>query len=63
MSIQFVIVLICMVGTAWMVVAQEEDPQAEALRTMQIGMQGLMQAGQDPALLAQLMQDLQVRRN
>jgi len=33
----------------------------DALRDMQIGMQGLMEAQKDPAMLAQLMQDLQVR--
>lgn len=42
-------------------VATAQDAAAEALRDMQIGMQGLKQAGSDPALLAQLMQDLQVR--
>jgi hypothetical protein len=33
-----------------------------ALKDMHIGMQGLQQAGEDPAMLAQLMQDMQVRR-
>jgi hypothetical protein len=33
----------------------------EALRDLHIGMQGLKEAAQNPALLAQLMQDLQVR--
>jgi hypothetical protein len=37
--------------------AQNEDPMAN----IQLGMQGLMQTGKDPALLAQLMKDLQVR--
>lgn len=37
--------------------AQDND----ALNNIQLGMQGLMQAGSDPALLAQLMQDMQVR--
>jgi hypothetical protein len=33
----------------------------DAIKNLQIGMQGLAQAGQDPALLAQLLQDMQVR--
>jgi hypothetical protein len=32
-----------------------------AARDIQLGMQGLMEAGKDPAILAQLMKDLQVR--
>lgn len=42
------------------VTAQQYD---DATANIQIGMQGLMEAGKDPALLAQLMQDLQVCRN
>ena len=34
----------------------------DATANIQLGMQGLMEAGKDPALLAQLMQDLQVCR-
>lgn len=34
--------------------------QEDAIRDMQVGMQGLKQAGEDPAMLAQLMQDMQV---
>ena len=40
----------------------QDDAKAQALRDVQIGMQGLMQATEDPALLAQLMRDMQVRR-
>jgi hypothetical protein len=36
--------------------AQNED----ALRDIQLGMAGLKEAGQDPALLAQLFRDMQV---
>ena len=43
---------------AAVVVAQEDY---DAMDNIQIGMQGLMQAGKDPAVLAQLMKDLQVR--
>lgn len=32
----------------------------DATTNIQLGMQGLMQAGSDPSLLAQLMQDMQV---
>jgi predicted Zn-dependent protease len=33
----------------------------EALKDMHIGMAGLQEAGNDPAMMAQLMQDMQVR--
>lgn len=38
-----------------------QDKKKDALRDMQIGMEGLQMAGEDPAMLAQLMQDMQVR--
>jgi hypothetical protein len=38
-------------------IAQDYD----ALTNIQLGMEGLMKAGSDPAMLAQLMQDMQVR--
>jgi hypothetical protein len=38
--------------------AQAQD--FDATQNIQLGMQGLMQAGSDPALLAQLMKDMQV---
>jgi len=37
------------------------DPQADAIRDIQLGMAGMKQATQDPVLLAQLVQDLQVQ--
>ena len=37
-----------------------EDPTADAIRDMQTGMAGLKQATQNPQLMAQLMNDLQV---
>jgi len=37
------------------------DPHADAIRDIQLGMAGMKQAAQDPVLLAQLVQDLQVR--
>ena len=33
----------------------------DSLRDIQVGMQGLMEASKDPAVLAQLMKDMQVR--
>ena len=33
----------------------------DALDNLKIGLEGLKQAGQDPALMAQLMRDMQVR--
>jgi hypothetical protein len=40
-----------------------ENAQADAIRDMQTGMAGLQQASKDPVLMAQLMQDLQVKKN
>jgi hypothetical protein len=37
-----------------------QNPQADAIRDMQVGFTGLQQAASDPVLMAQLMQDLQV---
>lgn len=37
-----------------------DDAKDDALRNMQIGMQGLKEAANNPQLLAQLMHDLQV---
>ena len=36
--------------------------QDGTLRDIQLGMQGIMEAGKDPEALAQLMRDMQVRR-
>jgi len=41
--------------------AAADDMKEDPLRDISIGMQGLEQAAQDPALMAQLLQDLQVR--
>lgn len=62
-SIISTIALICFSEVA----AQDEyvrgqDPQADAIRDMQTGMAGLQQAAKDPVLMAQLMQDLQVKK-
>lgn len=35
----------------------------DSLRDIQVGMQGLAEAAKDPAVLAQLMKDMQVRTN
>jgi hypothetical protein len=60
MYMRFVLFLITLSCTflATTITAQDYD----ALTNIQLGMQGLMQAGSDPAMLAQLMQDMQVRR-
>lgn len=42
--------------TASLLVAAQDDP----VRDMQIGMEGLLKASKDPAMMAQLMQDMQV---
>ena len=39
----------------------QDDEKTDPLRDVQIGMQGLMQASQDPTMMAQLLQDMQVR--
>ena len=50
--------VVCIVGFTALVAGQEVD--YDATTNIQLGMQGLMQAGSDPALLAQLMKDMQV---
>jgi hypothetical protein len=50
--------LSCLATSAFAKKMTEEEEKAA--RDLQIGMQGLKQAGSDPALLAQLMRDLQV---
>lgn len=50
----------CAALSSHVVVVVADDKTTQALRDMQIGMQGLMQAANDPELLAQLLQDLQV---
>jgi len=42
-------------------VAFADDQQRDAMRDLQIGMEGLKEAASNPQLLAQLMHDLQVR--
>ena len=39
---------------------EDEDASAQALKDLHTGMAGLKEATQNPALLAQLMRDLQV---
>lgn len=38
-----------------------QDKEADAMRDLQLGLQGIQEAAKNPALLAQLMHDLQVR--
>jgi predicted small secreted protein len=42
-------------------IVSAQNAAEDALRDMQIGMQGLQAAASDPAMMAQLMADLQVR--
>lgn len=56
----FKAILIAIVLIFVPVAAQREDN--DALRDLEIGMAGLKEASKNPALLAQLMQDMQVRR-
>jgi hypothetical protein len=51
----FKFLLLC-IALLSLVAAQDHD---DAARNMQLGMMGLKEAGNDPALLAQLMQDMQ----
>ena len=37
-----------------------QDKDTDAMRDLQLGLQGIQEAAKNPALLAQLMQDLQV---
>jgi hypothetical protein len=37
-----------------------QNKEADAMRDLQLGLQGIQEAAKNPALLAQLMQDLQV---
>jgi outer membrane lipoprotein-sorting protein len=46
--------------TILFVPAMAQDKDAEAIRDLQLGLQGLQEAAKNPGLLAQLMQDLQV---
>lgn len=40
--------------------AAAQEKEADAMRDLQLGLQGIQEAAKNPALLAQLMQDLQV---
>jgi hypothetical protein len=57
----FVLFLITLSWTLLVTTTTAQD--YDALTNIQLGMQGLMQAGSDPAMLAQLMQDMQVGYN
>lgn len=50
--------LVCFVATSTFA-KDDEDAAAQAMRDLQMGMQGLKEASSNPALLAQLMRDLQ----
>lgn len=54
------LLVVCLASSAFAKKKDDEDKMSQAARDLQMGMQGLQQAGSDPALLAQLMRDLQV---
>jgi len=61
MSLKFILsvflLLVCLTTTSFAAKKEDED---SALRDLQIGMTGLKEAANNPALLAQLMRDLAV---
>ena len=61
MYLHFVFFLITFICSTLLATTTAQD--YDALTNIQLGMEGLMQAGTDPAMLAQLMQDMQVRHN
>ena len=61
MYLHFVFFLITFISSILVATTTAQD--YDALTNIQLGMEGLMQAGTDPAMLAQLMQDMQVRHN
>lgn len=63
MYLSFVLFLITFTFSCILFATQTTAQDYDALTNIQLGMQGLMQAGSDPAMLAQLMQDMQVRFN
>jgi hypothetical protein len=54
----FLMLLVCFVTAKK---KDDEDASAQAIRDLQTGMAGLKETGNNPALLAQLMRDMQVR--
>jgi hypothetical protein len=53
------IILACFVAIA-VAKKDEEDSTAQAIKDLKVGMDGLEEASSNPAVLAQLMKDLQV---
>lgn len=54
----FLVLLVCFVAATK--AKKDDDENAQAIRDMEIGLAGLKEAQNNPALLAQLMRDLQV---
>jgi hypothetical protein len=52
--------LVSVATTAFARKKDDEEAAQQALRDLQIGMNGLKEAGSNPAMLAQMMRDLQV---
>ena len=54
------VVLACLVAVT---VAKKKEEEDQAMKDLMTGMAGLKEAANNPAILAQLMRDLQVRNN
>jgi hypothetical protein len=60
-SLFSVLFLLVCIATTTYAKRKDDEEAATALRDLQTGMAGLKEASQNPALLAQMMRDLQVR--
>jgi hypothetical protein len=60
-SLFSVLFLLVCIATTTSAKRKDDEEAATALRDLQTGMAGLKEASQNPALLAQMMRDLQVR--
>lgn len=58
--LSILMILACFVTVSFAKRKDDEDATAKAIRDLKVGMAGLQEAASNPAVLAQLMQDLQV---
>ena len=58
--LSILMILACFVTDSFAKRKNDEDATAQAIRDLKVGMAGLQEAASNPAVLAQLMQDLQV---
>ena len=67
MSIKFLFallfVLVCVTSSVMGAKNEDDDPTAKAQYDIQVGMKMMQEAASNPALMAQLMRDLQVCMN